>query len=372
MFRSPERQARLRRALVLFVFCTGLAQATDEFAISAEQARSLGVELQRLDAPVPLAGMAYPARVVLPTNQQSVLSAPVAGVIDQILVAENDTVRAGQAVLRIVSPDLGELQLRLSEAASKARLSQKVLQRERLLIAEGIIAERRVQEAESLANENQARLNQAQAALGLAGFDAAAIRRVADGGPMQNALLLKARSPGVVVNVQAKLGQRVQQADTLLQISDIRKLWLDVQLPVARQNEVQQAKGGILQVTDRDVTAKILSFGSVVSESQTINLRAEVTSGVQRLRIGEFVQVRVPFANADQAWSLPVGAMVRQDGKTYVFVRSERGFIPAQVSVLDSAGQFVRVTGQLKPGQQIAVTSLVALKAAWLGLGGKN
>ena len=371
MFRSLKRQAQLRHVLALFVLCAGPVQAADEFTISPAQVKSLGVELQRLDSPVPLPGMAYPARVVLPTNQQSVLSAPVAGVIDQILVAENDTVKIGRPLLRIVSPELGELQLRLSEAASKARLSQKVLQRERLLIAEGIIPERRVQEAESLANENQARLNHAQAALGLAGLDAASIRRVADGGPMQDALLLRARTPGVVVNVQARLGQRVQQADSLVQISDMRKLWLDVQLPVARQNEVQ-TKGGTVQITDRDVTAKILGFGSVVSDSQTLNLRAEVTSGAQRLRIGEFVQVRVPFVRSDLSWSLPVGSVVRQEGNAYVFVRSERGFIPAPVSVLDSSGQFVRVTGALKPGQQIAVTSLAALKATWLGLGGKN
>ena len=123
------------------------AEPKAEFAVSAAQMKTLGVTLLKLEQPAAIAGMAYAAKVTLPPGQEQVVSAPVAGVVDQLLVGEQQVVKAGQPLLRLNSPQFGEMQLKLLEAASRARLSQKTLQREKALLAEGIIPERRVQEA---------------------------------------------------------------------------------------------------------------------------------------------------------------------------------------------------------------------------------
>lgn len=355
----------------LAVACTASAQKSQDFAVTPAQMQSLGVRLLKLEQPAAINGQAFPARVVLPPGQEYVLSAPVAGVVDQLLVSENDSVQTGQPLLRLVSPELGELQLKLSEAASKGRLSQATLKREQMLFAEGIVAQRRVQEAESASADDQARQRHAEAALRLAGMDAAAIKRVAEGGAMQDALLLRARAPGTVVKLEAKPGLRAHAADALMRIADTRKLWLDIQVPVDRQSQIA-GKGALVSGVDRDLTATPLGFGATVSDSQTVMLRAQVTSGAQTLRLGEFVQVRLPFAGAEGGWPVPVPAVVRQDDKAFVFVRNEKGFTALQVTVLDSAGQSVRVKGALRAGQEIAVGSVIALKSAWLGKGGSN
>ena len=366
-----NRHALLRCAPILFFLSGAAAQTSADFSVTPSQMQALGVRLQRLEQPAQIDGLTFPARVVLPPGQEYVVSAPMVGVVDQLLVGENDSVKAGQPLVRLVSPELGELQLKLSEAASKARLSQKMLQRERLLFAEGIVAERRVQEAESLAAEDQARQRQSEAALRLMGLDAAVIQRVAEGGAMQESLLLHARSPGVVVKLNAKPGLRTQSADALIHIADTRKLWLDIQIPVDRQTQVA-TKGAKVTGVDRELSATPLGFGATVSDSQSVLLRAQVTRGAQALRLGEFVQVRVPFVGAESGWPVPVPSVVRQDDKAYVFVRTEKGFVATPVTVLDSAGQALRIKGALRAGQEIAVTSVIALKAAWLGKGGSN
>ena len=76
--------------------------------------------------------------------------------------------------------------------------------------------------------------------------------------------------------------------------------------------------------------------------------------------------------SASQSWPLPVASVVRQGDKAYVFVRTPKGFLAQQVTVLNSAGASVQVQGPLKAGQDIAVTSVIALKAAWLGKSGSN
>ena len=377
LFLSRCARGRVAAAALLSALSLAAASASaaDEFAITPAQMQSLGITLQRLVQPSEIAGQAYPARVVLPPSHEQVVSAPLAGLVDRVLVGEQDMVRSGQPLLRLISPELGELQLRLLEAVSKSQLAQKTLRRERALFVDGIIPERRVQEAESAAAEGQARLQQAEAALRLTGFDSASIKKIAGRGALQDGLVVYAKAAGNVLVVNVKVGQRVAQADALMRVADTRQLWLDIQVPADRRSQVD-IKGAQISVVGRDITASPMSVGAVVSESQTVTLRAQVNQGAELLRPGEYVQARVPFAATTGAggasWPVPVQSVVRQGDKAYVFVRTAKGFLAQQVTVLNSAGAFVQVQGPLKPGQEVAASSVIALKAAWLGKGGSS
>ena len=371
-WRAPGRVASVL-VLSALLTMTVPARAADEFAVTQAQMQGLGITLQRLDKPAGIQGQSYPARVVLPPSQEQVVSAPLAGLVDRVLVSENDAVKSGQPLLHLISPDLGELQLKLLETSSKSRLSEKTAQRERMLFADGIIPERRVQEAEGAAEEGRARVQQAEAALRLAGVDAASVRKIAAGGALQDGLTVHAKTAGTVMALDVKAGQRVAQADALMRLADTRQLWLDIQLPADRRSQVA-IKGGQITVVGRQAAATPTSLGLMVSDSQTVTLRAQVTHGAALLRPGEFVQAQVPFAigSGSESWPVPVASVVRRGDKAYVFVRTPRGFLAQQVTVLNSAGASVQVQGPLKIGQDIAVTSVIALKAAWLGKSGSN
>ncbi len=371
MFQRLARRAACICAAAVTVCTSGPLWAANDFPVSASQLLALGVQLQRLDKPAQIDGPTFPTKVVLPPQQESVVSAPLGGVVDQLLVSENDTVRAGQALFRMASPELTELQLKLMEAASKSQLAQKTLARERELFSEGIIPERRVQEAQANAAQEQARLRQAQAGLKLAGIDAATVRKMAEGSVLQEGLVLRARSAGVVYGIEVRLGQRVQEAQSLARVADTRRLWLDIQVPLDLRNQMAP-RGGSVTVPGRDVAGVISGSAVVASDNQTLTLRAEVTRGAQLLRPGEFVQARVAFAGTQEGWAVPLASVVRQGEQAYVFVRTPTGFTATPVKVLDSAGQSVRVKGNLRGGNEIAAASVIALKAAWLGKGGSN
>ena len=371
-----SRRVLGRAALVLspcLIAVTLPAFAADEFAVTPAQMQSMGIRVQRLEKSSESSGQVYSARVIFAPGQELVASAPLAGVVDQLLVAENDAVKAGQPLLRLISPELGELQLKLMEAGSRSRLSQKTLKREKQLFSEGIIPERRVLEAEATAAEDAARRRQAEAALRLAGVDGARLRGIADGGTIEPTITVSARGAGLVADLAVKPGQRVQQADMLMRIANTSRLALDVQIPSARNAEVALKKGAPIQVVGRaDVLAEALSVAPSVSDNQMLTLRATVTKGAQALRPGEVLQVRVPFADGGEGWSVPLQSVVRQGDKAYVFVRTGTGFVATPVTVLASAGQSVRVTGGLQAGQEVATASVIALKAAWQGKGGSN
>ncbi|WP_159016962.1 efflux RND transporter periplasmic adaptor subunit [Cognatiluteimonas profundi] len=345
------------------------AQPKGDFAVTAAQMQALGIKLQRLDSPTEIRGLTYPARVVVPPQQEQILSAPVAGLVDRILVAEHQTVRRGDPLLRLNSPEFGELQLALMQAANSARLTGQTLARERNLFNEGVIPQRRVFEAELAANDSQARLRQSQAALRLAGLDQGSISRIAGGGALMDGLLLRAQEAGTVLALDVKPGQRVSGADPLLRVANLSELWLDIQLPADRANA--WSKDQTIAIVGSKLTATPMSVSALVSESQTVTLRARVDAGeTQELNPGQFVQAQVPFADSAGAWAVPIASVVRQDGDAYVFVRTPSGFSAKPVKVVASAAQSVSVDGAFKPGDEIAVSNVIALKAAWLGESG--
>lgn len=355
-------------AAVLMIASAPFTQAADNIPVTAAQMKSLGITLQRVDKANSAAGLSYPAQVVLPPQGEQVVSAPVAGLVQQILVNEHQTVRAGQELLRLSSPEFGQLQLALMEAASRSNLSQRALARERDLFKDGIIPQRRVFEAESAASSDQARMRQAKAALRLAGLDAGSIDRVASGGALQDALVIRARSAGTILSLKVTPGERVADADVLLRLATFDRLWLDIQLPADRGRSWSADRP--ITVADRQMSARPISAGSVVSQNQTVILRAEVTAGGANLRPGEFVQARVPFATSATAKTVPISAVVRHEKAAYVFVRTAQGFVARPVKVIASAGQTVSVTGAFQPSDEVAITSVIALKAAWLGESG--
>ncbi|WP_021024840.1 efflux RND transporter periplasmic adaptor subunit [Comamonas sp. B-9] len=336
-----------------------------EFKVTEEQMKSLGVQLKELGRARPIAGMTYAGKVVLPANDESIVSTPVSGMVDSILVTEQQAVKAGQPLLRILSADYASMQLKLMEAAAKLHLAKQTLTREQQLFDEGIIAERRVQEARITERTEDARVRQAQAEMRLAGAGESAINRAATGGKLDDALVIVAKSGGIVVNVDAKGGQRVSASDALLRLANPKNLWLDVQVPSAKL----VSKTGVIEVVGKSATAQFQSTAAAVNESQMVILKAKVNQGAENLLPGEIVQVRVPFASTD-GWALPLRAVTQQDGKSYVFKRTAIGFEATPVQVVSSSGETVQVTGTLTAADSVATNSIIALKAAWLGKGG--
>ena len=190
-------------------------------------------------------------------------------------------------------------------------------------------------------------------------------------GNLDASLTVRSKAAGTVTDLSVKLGQRVQQADVLMRVANTGKLGLDIQIPAARASQVALTKGAPVVVLERSgVQGAVLSVGPSVSDTQILALKAAVTKGAELLRPGEVVQVQVPFSAGQEGWTVPLTSVVRQGDKAYVFVRNSTGFTAVPVNVLASAGQTVQITGALQAGQEVAIASVIALKAAWQGKGG--
>lgn len=352
-------------ATLCILMSPALAAEQLKFTVPNSQIQALGIQTAPLQTQTEAVKASFPAQVVIPPTAEQVVSSPVTGLVTQVLVQQNQVVRSGAPLVRIVSPELGQLQLQLLQATARATLARQAAQREQALFKEGIIPQRRVQEAQSALMEAEAALNQARAILRLSGMPAATIKRVAASGKLQDGITLAAMQSGIVTGIAVQPGQRVEAATALLHVAQIDSLWLDIQLPVS--GSTNWLPGTKVKVQGRDVTARILNVSPTVSSSsQTVMLRAAVEGKSGQVRPGEFVTVELPFAATQGSWVVPLAAVAYAGKQAYLFVRTSNGFEGRPVQVMASAGQQLRVQGPLKAGEQIAVSGVVALKGAWL------
>lgn len=353
------------------IFAADILPPPAPVRINAQQMQALGIRLAALQRQTDAVLASFPAQVVVPPNREQIISSPVAGLVLQVLVQPNQMVRRGAPLVRIAGPEWGALQLQLLQTATRATLARQAAQREQQLFDEGIIPQRRVQEAQAALQESTAALNQAKAALRFGGMSAATINRVAASGKLEDSLVLHAAQAGVVTSIAVKSGQRVEAASALLHLAQTGSLWLEIQVPAADAANWQP--GTKFKLQGRDIVARIVSLSpSVSAGSQTLALRAVIESSTHGFRPGESVAVELPAAGSAGGWSVPLSAVAHDGKQAYVFIRTTDGFEARPVTVLASAGQRVRVQGALAAGEQIAVSGIVALKGAWLAEKGGN
>ena len=352
-------------ALCVFTLSAQAQSRPAKFVVANAQVQALGIQTAPLQSQAESVRTSFPAQVVMPPNAEQVISSPVTGLISQLLVQPNQMVRVGTPLVRIASPELGQLQLQLLQSNTRATLARQAAKREQDLFDEGLIAQRRVQEAQAALQEAEATLKQSKTALRLSGMSMSVIDKVAASGNPQDSLVLAATQTGVVTEIKAKPGQRVDPTTPLIHLAQTGTLWLEIQVPVAEN--ASWATGTKLKVQGRDITAQIMSSNALVaSGSQMVVMRALVQGNAGQVRPGELLTVELPVAASAGAWGLPLSSVAHDGNQAYVFVRTPDGFEARPVKVSASSGQRIHAQGPLKSGEEVAVSGVVALKGAWL------
>ncbi|MFA9461167.1 efflux RND transporter periplasmic adaptor subunit [Thiohalorhabdus methylotrophus] len=345
------------------------AQASHEIAFTEAQMQRLGIATGKVVAGSQVQTDSLPARVVIPPGQERVVSAPQGGLVSGLHAAKEEAVAAGDLLAEIHSPELVRMQRDFLQAYSARELAWAARDRDKQLFEEGIIPERRYQEASSRFQQAQANLEAQRQALQIAGMAQADIARLEQTQQLSGHLQVRAPMDGVVVDKPASVGQRLKQAEPLYRVARLDPLWLEIRMPVDRLQGVK--KGAPVSVPCASGKAHVALVGrTAAAENQTVTVRARISGGEDCLRPGQFVETRLEVGAGTARFRVPTVAVVRNQGKQWVFVRAAQGFLPVAVTVHGQRGADAVVGGPLRAGQEIAVSGLAAIKGAWSGYGG--
>jgi cobalt-zinc-cadmium efflux system membrane fusion protein len=294
------------------------------------------------------------------------VGAPVQARVTRLLANAGQTVRRGQTLAELTSPELGQARAEYLSAEARVKLADAALERKRGLAAEKIVPLREVQEAESQAAEARAALRTARAAIGAFGVEPPSADT-----PEATASSFVLRSPvsGSVIERRAVVGQMLDPSTPAFRVGDLSTLWLTVH--AFERDAVRIQNGTAARIVfpalpGQDFAGKVTVAGQhVESESRTVPIRIDVENMSGVLRPGMSATAVLPVgATGAPILTVPVAAVQRLRNEWCVFLpKGEGAFEIRRIGRgRDLAGE-VEVLSGLRGGEQIVVDGAFLLKA---------
>jgi cobalt-zinc-cadmium efflux system membrane fusion protein len=359
------------KVLALFILLSVFSvssMAENTIEISPEQINNLDVQLGKLESASQIPLLTAPAKVVIPSEHEYIVNASQSGLISRLHASVGDRVKKGSLLAQINSPDLLALQGRYLKTISALNLATVNYQRDKKLLKDGVIAARREQETLSLYNAAILDVNEAQQLLEIAGMSGNDIKQLKNTHQLNSALNVHAPISGVVIERMVVAGTRVDMLAPLYRIADLNELWLEINIPQERLSDINV--GNQVWIENTQVSAKISLLGqSVNPENQTIMARAILQGDHTGIRPGQRVNIQIIQPSDNDTFKVPNTAIAQNEGKSFVFIRTPKGFNVSTITVVGKQDNYSTITGDFTGNEDIAVKGAVALKANWLGLG---
>ena len=167
--------------------------------------------------------------------------------------------------------------------------------------------------------------------------------------------------------------ERVRQGEDILLLADTTKLWVQADIRDKDWSALTLSKGQKIQVQSpalpkQTLDATIAFIGRTVNaETRATPLVADIQNDDRLLKPGMFVRVLLPDGSPVQALAVPDAAVVRHEGRVFVFVETRpREFTPRDVRLGLGVDPWVEIKSGLAVGDRIAISGTFILKSELL------
>ena len=314
----------------------GLPQLALLVSTAAKPAQSIPIDL--------------PAKLVWNEEKTQRIFPAFAGRVTRISADVGQSVKAGQVLAELASPEFGAAQADTSRAQADATLTKLALQRQRELFEAGVVARKDLEQAEAEAARTQAEVTRAQARTSLYGSSTG----------VNQQLGLRSDVTGVVVERNLNPGQEVRPDganNPLFVVSDPSVLWVSID---AQEADLKDLRPGakvnlsVANLPDQNMTATISAVTDQIDpNTRTIKIRATVANPGRWLKNEMLAKVRYQ-RQVDSSIEVPASAVFLRGNQHYVFVQSQAGvFEPRDVKVSYEGAQRVLLSEGLKEGEQV-------------------
>ena len=286
------------------------------------------------------------------------------GRISSVAVEIGSSVRAGETLAVLDSPELGNAQAAWFKALVNRDVGRKNQERIERLSRQGIVSERRRLEVEGEVRQREAELAAAASSLRALG--------VKPDSTASSMFALRSPLDGIVVDKHATVGEVVDTDAVLFTVGDPRTLWIELDV-----YEADLARVGIgapaLVTTNaypgQTFTGRTTYIAAVLDEdSRTVKIRVEIPNPDLALKPGMFARAALVLSDPDPPIGLPEEAIQTLDGQPVVFIREDAGmFRIRRVAVgRTRAGGWTEIRSGLSVGDSVVARGSFSLKAQLL------
>ncbi|MGB8852204.1 MAG: efflux RND transporter periplasmic adaptor subunit [Pirellulales bacterium] len=186
-------------------------------------------------------------------------------------------------------------------------------------------------------------------------------------------LVLRSPIDGLVEDIFVARGERVEPGKRMFVVADTTTLWVRALVHERQWTAVDVADGQTVKVTVpgasvHEATAKINHVGATVeAESRSVPLVAELDNDDAHYKPGMFVWVDLPQGELREAVAVPAEAVMRHDGKAFVFVPEADGrFRRREVQTGIETDTLIEITRGLTEGEEVVSRGAFLLKSRLL------
>jgi membrane fusion protein, heavy metal efflux system len=291
----------------------------------------------------------------------------VPGVVREVRKNLGDVVRAGEVLAVLDSRDLADAKATYLAATERMALAQTNFNREEGLWQKKISAEKDYLESQQALADARITLRSAEQklhALGLAEEDLKALPSLADASLTQYEI--KAPIDGTVVEKHVVLGEVLKEdSSPCFTLADLSSVWVDLKVHQQDLSHIRPGQSVVVKGGEELQTEGTIAFVSnVVSEASRMAFaRLTIPNADGRWRPGQFVTGQIAIDQVSASVAVPKDALVRLDGRTCVFLQTDRGFVSQAVIVGRTNDVSVEITTGLTPGQKYVARGAYALKS---------
>ena len=292
--------------------------SSDTLLITKSQFETMRMEIDSIrknpfEKVIPVSG-----RIDVPPQHRAVVSSLVDGYVSNIYVQEGESVRVGQLLLTLESPEYIQLQKDYLEVNSQLAYLASEYERQRSLYEENIVSKKKYLEAESKYKVAKASYTSSRQLIIQLKGDINALER----GAINPKLSIYAAINGDVTQVQVSRGIPVNKADLLMEIVNPTQkvLMLSVYekdvFNVADQQDISFLAS---QVENKVYAATIQKIGKVLTgQERTISVQAHLDPASQKeLMVGMNVQANIKTQRMEYL-SIPTDALIEEEGGTFM------------------------------------------------------
>ncbi len=304
--------------------------------------------------------------VFAPANAMSKISPSIAGKVITITHKLGDRVQAGQVIATLSGNDFMELQQSFAEAAAAYTKAKVDYERAKSLWAENIGAEKDFLAAKSLYHASLASYQSLRSRVAALRLNPARI----ENGHMYTSYPVVAPISGYLTNIDAVIGQFVDMESNLVEIVDVDRLQLKLQV---YQSDIRQLRvGQTVNFTTTDqsspmMRATLSTIGKTVDpDTKTIECVATISHAPGTPLINEsFVQASI-VTGSRQGRALPTTAVQKTGNTSYVYYVQQRRnntYLLKKIEVTTGAAEdhYTEIINPL-PNKEIVVQGVETLQ----------
>ena len=334
----------------------------DEVVLPEDSPQEANLRIETVTEMVAPTAEPFNGKISFDENFTSRISSPVLGRATKLHAQIGDTVKAGQVLVSIDSPDLGGAIADYRKAIADLELKRKALERSQMLLDGGVIAHKDFESSEADMAQSQAEAIRTKGRLKNLNIDSNSVASA-------ETFTLKAPMAGVIVDRQINVGNEVRpDANTpLFIITNPSHLWATIDLPERDLSKISLGQPISIQVDayqNESFTGRIQSIGTMVDPvTRRIQVRCSVESK-NKLKPEMYARI-TPLNNRNQkAIRIPNSALITEGLYSYVFVEISPGHLKKRRVTLDvQEREYATVKAGLTEGEKLVVSGAILLNS---------